>query len=61
MVPVMRRLLDPAALRALARGCAILGAGGGGDPHIGLLETLQAIGDYGPVPLADLDDLPPAG
>ncbi len=61
MVPVMRRLLDPAALRALARGCAILGAGGGGDPHIGLLETLQAIGDYGPVPLADLDDLPGDG
>jgi uncharacterized protein len=57
----MRRLLDKPALRALARGCAILGAGGGGDPRIGLLETLQAVGDYGQVPLVDLDDLPGDG
>jgi uncharacterized protein len=53
----MKRLLDPPALRALARGCAVLGAGGGGDPRIGLLEALQATGDFGPVALADLDDL----
>ena len=54
----MKRPLDPPALRALARGCAILGAGGGGDPHIGLLQALQAAEDHGPVPLVDLDDLP---
>jgi DUF917 family protein len=54
----MKRLLDPASLRALARGCAILGAGGGGDPHIGLLQALQATEDCGPVPLVDLDELP---
>jgi uncharacterized protein len=53
----MSRLLDPSALRALARGCAILGAGGGGDPHLGLLQALQATEEHGPVPLVDLDEL----
>ena len=53
----MKRLLDPASLLALARGCAILGAGGGGDTRIGLLEALQATEDFGPVTLVDLDEL----
>ena len=55
----MKRLLDPPALRALARGCAILGAGGGGDPRIGLLQALQATADFGPAELVDIDELPP--
>ncbi|MBI2237211.1 MAG: DUF917 domain-containing protein [Actinobacteria bacterium] len=50
--------LDETALPALARGCAILGAGGGGDTSVGLLMALQATQDFGPVPLVDLDDLP---
>jgi hypothetical protein len=54
----MKRLLDPDSLRALARGCAILGAGGGGDAHVTLLQALQATEDFGPVPLVDLDELP---
>src|SRR2546429_8760565 len=54
----MKRLLDPDSLRALARGCAVLGAGGGGDPYLGLLQALQATEDFGPVPLMDLDELP---
>jgi uncharacterized protein len=54
----MKRLLDPASLRALARGCAVLGAGGGGDTHLGLLQALQATEDFGPVPLMGLDELP---
>ena len=54
----MKRLLDPDSLRALARGCAVLGAGGGGDPYLGLLQALQATADFGPVPLVDLDELP---
>jgi uncharacterized protein len=54
----MKRLLDPQSLRALARGCAVLGAGGGGDTYLALLQALQAIGDFGPVPLVDLDELP---
>ena len=54
----MKRLLDPDALRALARGCAVLGAGGGGDSYVALLQVLQATEDFGPVPLVDLDELP---
>ncbi len=54
----MKRLLDHASLRALARGCAVLGAGGGGDPHVALLQALQATGDFGPVSLIDVDELP---
>ncbi len=54
----MKRLLDPPSLRALARGCAVLGAGGGSDPYLGLLQALQATEDFGPVPLVDLDELP---
>lgn len=54
----MKRLLDPSALRALARGCAVLGAGGGGDPYLGLLQALQATEDFGPVSLVDVDELP---
>jgi DUF917 family protein len=57
----MKRLLDPDSLRALARGCAVLGAGGGGDPYLGLLQALQAAEDFGPVALADLDELPGDG
>src|SRR5215470_1211352 len=55
----MKRLLDEAALRSLARGCAVLGTGGGGDPRIGLLLALQALEEVGPTELVDLDDLPP--
>jgi uncharacterized protein len=57
----MKRMLDPDSLRALARGCAVLGAGGGGDPYLGLLQALQAAEDFGPVPLMDLDELPDDG
>ena len=53
----MKRLLDSDALRALARGCGVLSAGGGGDVHYCLLQALQASEDYGPVPLLDLDEL----
>ncbi len=43
----------------LARGAAILGTGGGGDPHIGRLLAASALREYGPVPLATLDELTP--
>lgn len=45
----------------LARGCAVLGGGGGGDPLLGEVLARQAIQDHGPVRVADLDDLPPDG
>ena len=58
MPVTMKRLLDPDALRALSRGCAILGAGGGGDSYVALLQALQATEDFGPASLVDLDELP---
>ena len=54
----MKRLLDPDALHALARGCAVLGAGGGGDTYLALLQALQATEDFGPAHLVDVDELP---
>jgi DUF917 family protein len=54
-------LLDASTLPALARGCAILGAGGGGDTQVGLLAALQAVEDHGPVRLVDLEELPDDG
>jgi DUF917 family protein len=42
----------------MARGAAVLGTGGGGDPHIGLLLARQAIMDNGPVSLLSLAQVP---
>ena len=41
----------------LARGAAVLGTGGGGDPYIGALLAKQALGD-GSVTAVALDELP---
>jgi len=41
----------------LARGAAILGTGGGGDPYIGALMLRQAIRDHGPIELIDVEQL----
>jgi DUF917 family protein len=45
-------------LGLFARGCGVLGAGGGGDPQIGLILALRAVARSGGVPLIDVDDLP---
>jgi DUF917 family protein len=45
----------------LATGCAVLGAGGGGDPRTGLLMAIQAIEEHGPTRLVSFDDLPADG
>src|SRR5690242_21727747 len=42
----------------MARGCSVLGAGGGGDTYTSLLAARHAIERFGPVGLVDLDDLP---
>src|SRR5438093_3784259 len=42
----------------MARGCSVLGAGGGGDTYTSLLASRYAIERFGPVELVDLDDLP---
>lgn len=41
----------------LAVGAAILGTGGGGDPYIGKLLAQQAIREYGPVTIVDVDEV----
>jgi hypothetical protein len=57
MFGAMKRSLDATTMPLLARGCAVLGTGGGGDSSVGLMMALQAVADYGPVPLVDLDEL----
>ncbi|TDC51941.1 DUF917 domain-containing protein [Actinomadura sp. KC345] len=43
---------------ALARGCAVLGTGGGGDVETGALATVRAIDECGEVPLIPLSEVP---
>lgn len=62
-----RRRSDPAPaftigeaeLAPLARGCAVLGAGGGGPIRSGLLAAKQAIRDRGPVTVIAAETLSP--
>jgi DUF917 family protein len=49
--------LDASNLHALACGCSVLGAGGGGDPGLGVVMALEAVKQHGPVPVIELDDL----
>src|SRR5437763_10164768 len=48
-------------IAALARGCAVLGTGGGGEVTTNALVARQAIAEHGPVRLVTLDDLPQEG
>jgi len=52
------RKLDLQDIDDMARGAAILGCGGGGDPYIGALMTKQAIAEGRPVTLVDIDEVP---
>jgi uncharacterized protein len=52
------RYLKEADIDRIAVGAAILGSGGGGDPHIGKLMAKQAIAAHGPVRLIEVDELP---
>jgi len=45
-------------MAALARGAAVLGTGGGGDPYIGRLLAEQALRASGPVEVVAVDQLP---
>ncbi|MEA2249865.1 MAG: uncharacterized protein QOI62_416 [Solirubrobacteraceae bacterium] len=55
--PVAR--LDASNLRAVADGCSVLGAGGGGDPQLGLVMALGAVQDHGPVTVVTVKELAP--
>ncbi|WP_460304083.1 DUF917 domain-containing protein [Actinocorallia aurea] len=57
----MQRNVTLDDLPALARGCAVLGTGGGGQADTGLLAAARALEEYGPVPLVDLADIPDDG
>lgn len=52
------RKLNAQAIEDIATAAPILGTGGGGDPYVGKLMALQAIEDYGPVTLIDVDEVP---
>lgn len=54
-------VIDSSNLHLLAGGCALLGAGGGGEPVTGLRMALEAMAAYGPVQLVDVDQLPDDG
>ncbi|MDG6996097.1 MAG: DUF917 domain-containing protein [Nitrososphaerota archaeon] len=45
--------ISESEIEGIALGAAVLGAGGGGDPHIGKLMALDAVRKYGPVELED--------
>lgn len=49
--------LDEQAVQYIAVGAAVLGTGGGGDPHIGKLMAMEAIRKYGPVRLVRPEEL----
>jgi DUF917 family protein len=53
----MSWILGPEQLTDLARGAALLGTGGGGDPLIGRLLVEQAMREHGPVTVLDPDEL----
>jgi DUF917 family protein len=57
----MLECLDASNLPAVARGCVVLGAGGGGDTYLPLMMALRAVEENGPVPLVQLADAPDGG
>ncbi|HKY46596.1 MAG TPA: DUF917 domain-containing protein, partial [Acidimicrobiia bacterium] len=52
------RTLGEDQIQAIALGAAVLGSGGGGDPHIGSLLARQALRDHGPVTVLDPAEVP---
>jgi DUF917 family protein len=51
------RTLDAVELEDVARGAAVLGTGGGGDPYLGTLAALKSLHDYGPPRVITLEEL----
>jgi DUF917 family protein len=50
--------ITAAEIADLARGAAVLGTGGGGDPYIGALLATAALREYGDVTVVTLDEVP---
>ncbi|PAD71471.1 DUF917 domain-containing protein [Paenibacillus campinasensis] len=53
--------LDEQSIEYIAIGAAVLGTGGGGDPHVGKLMAMEAIREHGPVRIAQLEELDDEG
>ena len=51
------RTLDAEQVKDVARGAAILGTGGGGDPYLGTLAALRVLEEYGPPTVLTADEL----
>ena len=51
------RFIDKDDLDDLTLGATLLGNGGGGDPYQARLMALQAIEDFGPIPVIDIEEL----
>jgi DUF917 family protein len=51
------RELHAQELEDIARGAAILGTGGGGDPYLGKLAALRALEEFGPPQVIEPDEL----
>jgi DUF917 family protein len=52
------REIEISQLADIARGAAVLGTGGGGDPYVGRLLAEQALREHGPVTLVDPSEVP---
>jgi uncharacterized protein len=52
------RTLSAQEIRDVARGAAVLGTGGGGDPYLGTLAALQALEKYGSPRVVEVSELP---
>lgn len=50
--------ITPESIDSLARGAAVLGTGGGGDPYIGALLARQALREHGDVTVVSVDEVP---
>lgn len=50
--------ISAADITDLARGAAVLGTGGGGDPYIGALLATEALREHGDVTVVTLDEVP---
>jgi DUF917 family protein len=51
------RFLNEQQIRDLARGAAVLGTGGGGDPYLGTLAAVDALRLNGPPMVIELEEL----
>ncbi|WP_371626349.1 DUF917 domain-containing protein [Streptomyces sp. NBC_01116] len=56
--PVAARALAADDMADLARGAAILGSGGGGNPYMGQLIAERALTDHGDAQLVDVESVP---